>query len=213
MEINPTLLSTYVSIARDLVVTVAAVITACIAIYGLRVWKRDLVGKESYEAAKALVYQSHAVSRASDKMRFPIREHERVVFTKEEIENTTEGERWRISEAAAFRNRINEYSESFAEFYKALLSFRVISGSKVYYAFLPFHRALEKPLDQVNLYIALLDDLSFPISVDSIEAASLRGFIYSFGEDMDDYSLAVAEGREKGELFLLPHLHRKSISN
>lgn len=213
MEINPALIATYVSIGRDVVVTVAAVVTAIIAIYGLRVWKRDLVGKESYEAAKALVYQSHAASRAIDKMRYPIREHERMVFTKDEIEHTTEGERWRTSEAAAYRNRIKEYSDGYLGFFDALLNFRVIAGSQVYFAFLPFQKALEKPLDEVNNYLALLDEHSIPITADSEEVALLRGFIHSFDKELDEHSLSVGEAREQGELFLLPYLHRKSISN
>lgn len=213
MEVTPLLVGTYVTIARDIVVTIAAVITASVAVYGLRVWKRDLVGKESYEAAKLLVYQSHAASRAIDKMRYPIREHERMMFTKEEIENTTEGERWRTSEAAAYRNRIKEYSDGYLGFYEALLSFRVIAGSQVYRAFLPFQRALEKPLDQANRYLGLLDDLSVAITAESPDVKLLRGFVHDFDDDVDAYSLSIGEAREQGELFLLPYLHRKSISN
>jgi len=212
MEINPVLLGSYVSIVRDVVVTIAAVITATIAIKGLRAWKRDLVGKESYEAAKSLVYQSHVAARANSKVRYPIREHERMVFTKEHIENTTEAERWRMSEAAAYRNRIKEYSEGYLGFYDALLSFRVIAGSQVYQAFLPFQKALERPLDEVNSYLGLLDDNSIAITADSEEVVRLRGFVNSYDGELDKHTLSVGEAREQGELFLLPYLHRKSIS-
>ncbi|KTC41853.1 hypothetical protein AO260_29435 [Pseudomonas sp. ABAC21] len=213
MEINLVSLGGYITIAKDLIVAVVAVVTGAVALNGLRVWKRDLVGKESYEAAKALLYQSHAAARASDKMRYPIREHERTVFSKEQIDNMTEGERWRISEANAYRNRIKEYSEGYAGFYEALLNFRVIAGSRVFFAFLPFQRALERPLDAVNFYLAYLDDFSVAITVESPDTLLLREFIYKFDEDLDHHSLSIGEAREKGELFLLPYLHRKSISN
>ncbi|XMB47217.1 hypothetical protein QQ999_14965 [Pseudomonas fluorescens] len=212
MEINPILLGTYVSIARDMVVTVAAVVTASIAIYGLRIWKRDLVGKESYEAAKALVFHSHALSRASHKLRYPIMAHERTVFSKEHIENTTEGERWRASEAAAFRTRLKEYSGVYLGFYEALMNFRVIKGSQVYVAFQPFQEALREPLDKLYAYLRLLDDYSVGIVADSPDVKLLSRFIQEFEGDIDQFVLAIGDAREKGELFLLPYLHRKSIS-
>ncbi|MBC3258046.1 hypothetical protein HU733_21325 [Pseudomonas paralactis] len=211
MEINPVLVGAYVTIARDVVVTIAAVITASIALYGLKIWKRDLVGKESYEAAKALVYQSHALSRASSKMRCPIYQHERKVFSKKDIENTTEGERWRISEAAAFRVRLKEYSDANLEFYEALLNFRVIAGSQVYLAFQPFQRALGEPMDKLYAYLNLLDDYAVSIVADSPDVKLLSGFIQKFDGEIDPLELAVREAREQGELFLLPYLHRKSI--
>jgi len=213
MEINPVLLGTYVTIARDLVVTVAAIITAGIAIYGLRFWKRDLVGKESYEAAKALVYQSHAVARASNIVRFPIRDYERLVFTKEQVENTTEGERWRISEAAAYRKRLEEYSEECVKFSEALLNFRVIAGSQVFFAFLPFQKSLEKPMDAIYAYIGLLEDHSMHVIANSDSAVALRDMIFSCDDHLGPNESEIADSREKGERFLLPYLHRKSISS
>ena len=212
MEFNPTVVGAYVSIARDVVVTVAAVITASIAIYGLRVWKRDLVGKESYEAAKALVYHSHALARASSKMRYPIRTHERTVFSKEAIENTTVGERWRMSEADAFRNRLKEYSDVYLGFYEALMNFRVIAGSQVYRAFQPFQKALENPLDKLYVYLRLLDDQTVAIVADSPDVKLLSGVIQKFDGEVDQFVISIADAREQGELFLLPYLHRKSIS-
>lgn len=212
MEINPVLLGAYVSIARDVVVTGVAIITASVAIYGLRVWKRDLVGKESYEAAKALVYHSHALARASSKMRYPIREHERTVFSKEYIDNTTEGERWRTSEAAALRTRLKEYSDVYLGFYEALLSFRVIAGSQVYIAFQPFQNTLEKSLDRLYVYLELLDDFSVAIIASSPDVKLLGGFIQEYDGELDKLGLDVENAREQGELFLLPYLHRKSIT-
>lgn len=213
MGVEPVLLGAYISMVRDVVVTVAAVVTACVAIHGLRVWKRDLVGKEFYEVAKALVYQSHAVSRASEKVRFPIAEYERMAFTKEQDIHMTEGEKWRVSEAAAYRKRLKEYSESYSEFYEALLKVRVVAGSNVYVAFRSFQGALTRPLIEVNNYLALLDDFSVSICEDSSVVHELRGFILIEGDGLDDFTIAIGEAREEGESFLLPYLHRKSIGS
>lgn len=213
MEINLVLLAPYVSLARDVVVTLAAVITALIAIYGLRVWKRDLVGKESYEAAKTLVYQSHVAARESYRVRLPIRESERVVFTKEESENMTEGERWRISEATAFRNRLKVYDENCAGYFEALLRFRVIAGSKVFRAFSAFQEALDRPVYDINLYLGLLDDFSVSLTVESDDVVLLRGYVQAIDKESTDRLLSVGDAREQGELFLLSYLHRKSIYN
>lgn len=212
MEINPVLVGTYVTIARDVVVTIAAVITASIAIYGLRIWKRDLVGKESYEAAKTLVFHSHATVRALLKLRLPIGDHERMMLTKEQIEHTTESERWRLTEAAAYRVKLKDFMEVYSGFREALLNMRVIAGSQVFLAFQPFQKAIRSNLDKLYAYLVLLEDFSVSYIGEPDDVKVTSKFVCSFDGSVDELQLSVEDTRESGEIFLLPYLHRKSIS-
>ena len=93
----------WISIGKDLAVAAAAVVTVGLGIYGVRTWKRDLVGKEVYSAARALVKESHLAAKAARKLRAPICYEERKEFSADEIKNLTSSERWRISEVSVNR--------------------------------------------------------------------------------------------------------------
>src|SRR5258708_4768831 len=99
----PIELKEWISLIKDASLGVAALITTVIAIYGARMWKREMAGKEIYVATKAVVKESHLLSKAASSARMPIQDYERKVFTEEEVENTTKNERWRLSEADAYK--------------------------------------------------------------------------------------------------------------
>jgi hypothetical protein len=212
MEVNLGSLAVLAPIVKDAVIAVAAMVTAGVAVYGVRVWKRDLVGKELYEVTKSLVYQSHTATRACSKLLFPMSASEARVFTSEEVEHTTVGERWRLSESHAYRARLIAYSECLEKFSDSLLKARVVMGAKVYSAFLPFQRALRQPIDTINFYLSQLQDPSSCLLPDSEDTALLQGFIYKEAGDGGSKMMeAIADAREESEKFLLPYLHRKSI--
>lgn len=212
MEIDLGSLAVLSPIIKDAVIAVAAMITAGMAIYGVRVWKRDLVGKELYEVTKSLVYRSHTTSRACSKLLSPVLASEDRVFTVEEVKHTTVGERWRLSEAHVYRARLIVFSASLDELSDALLKARVVMGSKVYNAFLPFQRELRQPIYAINSYLAQLQDPSSVLMEDSEDTAILRWFVYKEeGDDGNKVLVKVTDAREEAEKFLLPYLHRKSI--
>lgn len=212
MEINLVSLAVLAPVVKDGVIAAAAIVTACIAIYGVRVWKRDLVGKELYEVTKYLVYQSHIASRASNRLLLPISASEGKIFTADEVKHTTAGERWRLSESHAYRTRLVTYSKSLEDFSEALLKARVVMGSKVYKAFIPFQQSLGLPINEVDKYLSQLQDPFSYLLPDSIETANLQRFIYKeSGDEGDKMIRVIADAREGAEKFLLPYLHRKSI--
>lgn len=212
MEFDISQLATLAPIVKDAVIAVAAMVTSGIAVYGVRVWKRDLVGKELYEVTKTLVYQSHSVAQACTKLLLPILASENRVFTAAEVEHTTVGERWRLSETHVYRTRLRAYTESLEEFSDALLKARVVMGSRVYGAFLPFQNALRQPVDEINNYLSYLQDPSSYLLHDSEEAAALQSFVYRSADDGGSkIVMMVADAREDAEKFLLPYLHRNSI--
>ena len=61
----------WVSLIKDGLLAIAALVTIGVGIYGARVWKMELIGKEVYAAARELVKQSHIVCKAADKLRLP----------------------------------------------------------------------------------------------------------------------------------------------
>lgn len=204
-------LKEWVGLIKDALLALAAFVTMFVGIYGVRTWKRDLVGKEVYSAAKELVRESHMICKAARKMREPIQTYERKSFTEEEIKNTTKSERWRISESDAYRVRVEAFAKEIERYDAAKLELRVLVGSKIYEGFLPLGALLTKSINQVNHYLDVIQDYSLHLSPESEAVLAAQKNLYPSHNLDDDLSQKIADAREAGEVSLLAYLHRKSI--
>jgi len=210
MAFDAAALAVYVSVVKDGVIALAAVVTAGIALYGLRVWKRDLVGKEVYEVMKELVYQSHSVSKAARSSIYPLAASEARVFTDQERIHTTEIERIFLSESDAYLARLETYVKSFQDFRDALLRARVLLGSKVLNAYNPYEKTLIKPVQLINEYLAVINNRTDTPHPEAEEVIRLRSLFASFDGENEIID-SIHEAREAAEKFSLPYLHRKTI--
>ncbi|HAT2715250.1 TPA: hypothetical protein I8303_004044 [Aeromonas hydrophila] len=201
----------WVSLIKDALLGITTIVTMLVAIYGLRAWKRDLVGKEVYAAARVLLKESHLVCQAVRKLRQPLWPYEKRLFTEEEIKHTTENERWRMSEVEGYKEKLGKFSEELKRYESAKLELRVLIGSKVYEGFLPFGQHLTESIGRVNDYLDLLQDYSKTYLPGSSEVIKAQKKLYPSDNLDDELSQSIANSREKGEISLLSHLHRKSI--
>lgn len=204
-------LKEWIAFIKDSLLAIAALVTMILSVYGVRVWKRDLVGKEVYSAAKALVKESHLICKAARKLRKPIQSYERRSFTEEEIQNTTKNERWRLSEADAYRSRVEAFAKEVERYEAAKLELRVLVGSKIYEGFLPFGALLTEATNCVNDYLDVIQDYSKTVLPDSKEVLTAQEVLYPSPNLDDELSQKTADAREEGEVSLLAYLHRKSI--
>lgn len=204
-------LKEWITLIKDCMLGVAALVSIFIAIYGVRMWKRELTGKEIYSAAKALVKESHLLSRASHRARRPIETYERKVFSDGEVKNTTKNERWCLSESEAYKKRIDEFGAAIDRYQSALLDLRVLVGSKVYLAFLPFGKLMTDVVLQINNYLAVVQDYSQVVLPDSPAILEAQRELYPSENSDDELSRRITDAREEGEKCLLAFLHRKSI--
>lgn len=156
----PAELKEWITLAKDALLGVAALVTIAIGIFGARVWKRELAGKEIYAATKMLVRESHLLSKAANHARIPIQDYERKAFTNAEAKSMTTNERWRLSEADAYRKRLDDISTAIDRYQSALLEVRVLVGSKVFLGFLPFGKLMTEVVKRVGNYIAVIENCS-----------------------------------------------------
>ena len=201
----------WIGLFKDTLLGGAALVTSVVAIYGARLWKRELAGKEIYAAAKVLVREAHLVARACNRARRPIEAHERKNFTTLEVKNTTANERWQISEVEAYKVRVSELSDAIDRYQSALLELRTLVGSKIQIAHLPFARLMTDSIHRIGNYLAVLQDfdvIAFPDSPAVIEA---QRELYPSENLDDELTQKIAEAREAFESSLLPFLHRGSI--
>jgi len=190
---------------------ITALVTIFIGIYGLRLWKRELVGKEVYAAAKDLVKESHLVFKAAGELREPMHPYEIEPFTENVIKNTTEWERWRISESNGYRKRTEKFKKVLERYDQSKLNLRVLIGSKIYLGFLPFDKLIGETLERVNRYIEALNDYKKAMTPNSPEVISAQVRLYPSDQLDDELYQKTGDAREEGEKSLLAYLHRKSI--
>lgn len=207
----PLELKEWITLIKDGLLGVAALVTIVIAIYGARVWKRELAGKEIYAATKNLVKESHLLSKATITARQPIQDYERKMFSEEEVKHTTKNERWRLSESDAYRKRIDDLSLAIDRYQSALLEVRVLVGSKVYLGFLPFGRLITEVIHRIGNYIAVIQGYSQTVLPDSSEVLKFQQELYPSENLDDDLTQKIGDAREEGEKCLLSFLHRTSI--
>jgi len=200
----------WVSLIKDCLLALAALVTIGVGIYGARVWKRELIGKEVYAAARELVKQSHIASKAANKLRLPTDMLNKELDPKVGIA-TNNDEHWRISEIKTYQKRIEAFSVTLEKFESAKLDLRVLKGSRVYEGFMPFGRHLTETILLVNEYLDLLKDDSLKVGPDSPKVLDLQQRLYPSGNLDDDLSQKLADSREEGENSLLAYLHRQSI--
>ena len=201
----------WLGLIKDAILALAALVTIFVGIYGVRAWKRDLVGKEVYSAAKELVKESHLVCKAARKMREPIYAYERKSFTEEEIKKTEKNERWRIAEVDAYQIRVEAFAKKIERYEAAKLELRVLVGSKIYEGFFPFGALLTESINRVNHYIDVIQDYSLHLSPESEEVLAAQEALFPSSNLNDDLSQRIADAREAGEVSLLAYLHRNSI--
>ncbi len=145
------------------------------------------------------------------KLREPITSLELRAFTNEEVENTTENERWRIAEIEAYQKRIEFFAAELDRFEAAKLDLRVLVGSKIYEGFLPFGKLLTESIWRVNVYLDILNDSRTPVAPESPEVLKAQLALYPSESLDDELTQEIAGARERGEEVLLAYLHRPSI--
>jgi hypothetical protein len=207
----PQELKEWVTLIKDILLGTGALTTICLSVYGVRVWKRDLVGKESYASVRELIKHLHMVSRVAHKMRGPAYEHEKRSLSEDEQKFFTQGEQWRMLEAEVYRKRIDDLDKEIQEFDAAQLEVRVLLGSHTQKDLLPFRQKIRECIERVNDYLDLLQDQTRGFTEDSPAIQIAQEAMYP-AQDLDDpLSLKVANTREAAEISLLKYIHRKRI--
>lgn len=201
----------WLSVVKDAVVAVAATVTALVAAAGFRAWKVELVGREKFHAAKELVACSHQLWRVCSALRREVAPHEERHFYAKEIEVTTARERWMLSEWEVYSKRIQAVGDEYNQYRAALLSARVVLGSWVYEAFLPFDKKVTESLNKVNEYLSLIRDEGTPAFRDSAVVKDLKKDVALPLAIEDQLSEQLADAREEGEKKLLGVLYRSTI--
>jgi hypothetical protein len=203
--------SALISLIKDVVLTIGAIITIFLGLYGLKIWKRDLIGKEAYTVVSAVVKNLHKASKALQNFRKPVQESERRAFTQQERENFTENERWSMLEREVFAARAEKLETILNEYSESVLSARVLLGSSVSAATLEFNGIITDHFNCVNEYLELIRDQNLALGPDSPQTVVAQQATF-ITRDLDDtLTIKLYDAREATEKAFLRYLHRNDI--
>jgi hypothetical protein len=200
-----------VTLIKDVALTIGTITTVGLGIYGVQVWKRDLVGKEVFSLIATVIKDLHKVHRACMKMRNPVHRHEWRKMEDAERVAFTLTEQWRMLEKEVYTKRLDDLSLALDVLRESLLSARVLVGSSVYAATLVFQATVGKGIDRLNDYLDLLSDQNLIVDEESPQIESGRQALHPTPQLDDLLTVELANAREAAELALMKFLHRNSI--
>ena len=119
-----------ISVLKDIIITIAAIITGSVAIYGINSWKKQLKGKTYFETSKELLLKTYKLRDAIQASRlrityayeFPEKYSKNTKHTPKE-----EGEAW----SQVYTNRMKPVYDRYQEFEILTLEAETIWGDEI----------------------------------------------------------------------------------
>ena len=119
----------FVSVIKDILLSIAAIVTASVAIIGLRSWKKELSGKASFEVARGLIRATYKLRDEINYGRSPFT-HANEFPDDYDPRNKTE-EKEAKAWAYIFTNRWKPIAEAILEFDANVLEAEALWGGEI----------------------------------------------------------------------------------
>lgn len=200
------------SIARDLIVTIAAAVGAVVAVCGLNTWNRQLKGGSEYELARRVLKRTYLLRDAFMRVRSPF------MFATEMPKPPTVGDRVPTREeeryygvSEAYQARWNRVIEARTELQSELLEAEVLWGKEAIKDFEPLFKLQGELLLAIQHLVFMLDpalSYEFKQARDKVQSKR-RDIVYeNLGDDDDKFNNDVAASLSKIEARFKPHLRK-----
>jgi len=189
------------SIAKDVIVAIAAVVAAVTAIYGINSWRRETRGKAGFESARALMLAAYRVRSEMANCRSPL-----IVggeFPPEwDPHSGTPEERFK-SYAHVYSNRWAPVREALVAFDAAVLDAEVLLGQSVSKPVEDLRKCAREVFISIEMYLS--DLRSGRNELDKDFRASLRQQMHSGGSD-DKFGTKIKDAVAAIEAIAKPHV-------
>jgi hypothetical protein len=202
----------YTSIAKDTVLTIAAVVGAYVALRGLSTWNRQLKGGVEYDLTRRILKCTYRLREAIKGVRNP-------VIWANEMPTPPDTEASKMSKelqrhyglANAYQKRWDKVTEVRTDLQTEMLEAEAIWGRIVYEKFEPLFKLQQELFSFVYINVSARD----PDKPEQSRAAyqeimqKKRDILYDLSsETPDEYTQDVTRAVEAIESFLKPHLRK-----
>lgn len=193
-----------VTIGKDLVVSLAAIVTASVAVNGINSWRRETQGKARFDVARTLLKSAFRVRDEVSYCRSPF--IPAAEFPQEHDPTSHSNEDRYKAYVHVYSNRWNPVRDAIKEFDAAVLEAEVLWGE-------PVRKAAEKLRTCVrSLFTAiefvLSDTRSGKQELDNEMRRDFRRVVHSSGKD-DTFGKEVADAVTELEGLLVEHLKQR----
>ena len=186
---------------KEVVVTVAAAVGAGVAVFGLRSWERELIGRADFETARAVALATYRVRDAMDAFRSPF--YTAGEFPRGSVEDGQEA--W----AHVYGNRWKGVAAAMTEFDAKLLEGEALWGAPIRDAASGLRECASALLAATQAVIDDKRDNGETFRADRDFAKAMRGTVSSSGGDDNTFTRRSRVAVETLQEFLKPHLRRR----
>jgi hypothetical protein len=203
-------IQSYVTLIKDIITGLSALVAASIAILGLQAWKKQLKGKTEYELAQRLLRAIYKVREALAVVRNPFQSAAEIAAAMKEssiegdiINNPTIRAQ---SERAVYEKRWQKVQEAFVDVESTLLEAEAIWGQPVKDSVKPLQDCISTLAINIKKHLRNIEKQ--PRNFDSQEEEKIDDIIYGFSGDSDNnlFSKEINTAVSKMESFLRPRL-------
>ena len=209
MNANLQCLQEYITLAKDVMTILAALVAATVAILGLRTWRKQLRGKTEYELARRLLRNVYRVRDAIRIVRNPFVSSAETVQAMREAEIDIEAfdplntQHTALSQQAVRQRRWKGIQEAFTELDVDALEAEVIWGHDIAEHLQPLRQHTSTLYANIQRYLRNLSNPPRHQETESLQ--EIDRTIYAVGED-DAFSAGVLGAVEGIENYLKAYL-------
>lgn len=202
----------YTSIAKDTVLTLAAVVGAYVALRGLSTWNRQLRGGVEYDLTRRLLKCTYRLREAIKGVRNPVMwANEMPIPPEAEASKMSKDQLRHYGRATAYQKRWDKVTEVRTDLQTEILEAEAIWGRIVYEKFDPVFKLQQELFSSVHAYVSACDPDESEHSravYQEIMQKNRRILYESSSETPDEYTQDVTRAIEAIEIFLKPHLRK-----
>lgn len=153
----PVSVAEWMTVTKDAILTIGALVGMVVAILGLSTWRRQLKGGAEYDLTRRLLKRTYQLREAVASVRFPIMHRLEMEGGEDDEPKLSAAERKHMGLAHAYQARWNKLAEAHDNLQTELLEAEVLWGATARSQYDPLF-ALEKELfAEIQLYVALHD--------------------------------------------------------
>jgi hypothetical protein len=211
-QMNIACIAPYLSLAKDVILTGAAVAGAWVAVRGLSTWNRQLRGGVEYDLTRRLLRTTYQLREAIKGVRNPVMwaaempvppEEERAKLTRDQIHH--------YGQARAYQLRWDKVTEIRNELQTELLEAEVLWGKETHRKYESLFKFQQELFVTIHAYLRACDpdrpEESRRVTQQVLEKR--RDVMYDLsGETPDEFGQDVAAAIISIEEFLKPHLRK-----
>lgn len=206
-------LAQYVPVAKDIVLTLTAVIASIVAVLGLNTWNRQLRGQVEYELTRKLLKSAFKIREALKGVRSPFMfGYEQPLPEKADAEKMTYEQIRQYGTARAYQARWDKVNEARAELQTDLLEAEVIWGDVIQQKFSKLFELQGELFSIVQSYLVTMDPNQPQTTRNAYQEImkTKRDIMYdlSSADKPDEFTNDVTNAVKAIEEHLMPHLHR-----